>query len=68
MLYHLSYAAARVKEHIIGDRRMSTEGRTEAFALCLFGAAEATPRDVAKSRSEVAAGAIGRLSTALCLP
>jgi hypothetical protein len=24
MLYHLSYAAARVMEHIIGDRSMST--------------------------------------------
>ena len=27
MLFHLSYAAARVKEHIIVDRSMSTEGR-----------------------------------------
>ena len=40
----------------------------EAFALCLLGAAEATQPDVARSRSEVTAGAMGRLSTALCLP
>ncbi len=42
--------------------------QSEAFALCPLGAAEATQPDVARSRSKVTAGAMGWLSTALCLP